>query len=68
MTFGPQSDWVQNVLAAGECEIDWKGSRYSLVDPEIIDWATARGAFSARERLLLRVVGMTSFIRLRRLP
>jgi hypothetical protein len=68
MTFGPQSDWVQNVLAAGGCEIDWKGRRYSLGEPEIIDWATARSAFSTGERLLLRAVGMTSFVRLRRLP
>jgi deazaflavin-dependent oxidoreductase (nitroreductase family) len=68
MTFGPESDWVQNVLAAGGCEIDWKGRRYSLVDPEIIDWAAARTAFSTVERILLRTVGMTSFIQLRRQP
>jgi deazaflavin-dependent oxidoreductase (nitroreductase family) len=68
MTFGPESDWVQNLLAAGGCEIDWKGSRYSLVDPEIIDWARARTAFSGPERILLRAIGMTSFIRLRRQP
>jgi deazaflavin-dependent oxidoreductase (nitroreductase family) len=65
MTFGPESDWVQNVLAAGGCEIDWKGRRYALVDPEIIDWATARTAFSIPERILLRAIGMTSFVRLR---
>jgi deazaflavin-dependent oxidoreductase (nitroreductase family) len=64
MTFGPESDWVQNVLAAGGCEIDWKGRRYSLVDPEIIDWATARKDFSTPERILLRAIGMTSFVRL----
>jgi deazaflavin-dependent oxidoreductase (nitroreductase family) len=68
MTFGPESDWVQNVLAAGGCEIDWKDRRYSLVDPEIIDWATARTVFSTPERILLRAIGMTSFLRLRRLP
>jgi deazaflavin-dependent oxidoreductase (nitroreductase family) len=68
MTFGPESDWVQNVLAAGGCEIDWKGRRYSLVDPEIIDWSIARTAFSTPERILLRAIGMTSFIRLRRRP
>jgi deazaflavin-dependent oxidoreductase (nitroreductase family) len=67
MTFGPESDWVQNLLAAGGCEIDWKGRQYSLVHPEIIDWATARTAFSPLERILLRAIGMTSFIRLRHL-
>src|SRR5215469_9202259 len=58
MTFGEGADWVRNVQAAGGCVIEWEGTRYRLVNPEVVDLAAIRSAFSRLERLLLPVLGI----------
>lgn len=68
MTFGERADWVRNVLAAGGCVIEWKGVEYKLVDPEIVDLAAIRSAFSPVERALLPVIGVKQYLRLRYAP
>lgn len=35
LTYGPESDWVKNVLAAGSCELQTRGRRVRLVNPRI---------------------------------
>ncbi len=35
LTYGPESDWVKNVLAAGSCELLTRGRRVRLHDPRI---------------------------------
>lgn len=32
LTYGSGSDWVRNVLAAGECELEHRGRRRRMVD------------------------------------
>ena len=34
--YGTQTDWYRNVMAAGTCELAWKGHTYQLERPEII--------------------------------
>jgi deazaflavin-dependent oxidoreductase (nitroreductase family) len=36
LTYGAQSDWVKNVLAAGSCELQTRGRRVLLFDPIIV--------------------------------
>jgi deazaflavin-dependent oxidoreductase (nitroreductase family) len=33
LTYGRESDWVKNVLAAGGCEFETRGHRYEMVSP-----------------------------------
>ena len=68
LTFGQQADWFRNVEAAGGCVIHWKGADYSLVEPEVVDWATARPAFYWVERVMVPVIGIEQFVRLRNAP
>jgi deazaflavin-dependent oxidoreductase (nitroreductase family) len=68
LTFGKQADWFRNVQAAGGCVIRWKGSDYRLVEPEVVDWATARPAFYPLERVVIPVIGIEHFVRLRNAP
>lgn len=68
LTFGEGADWYRNVLAAGGCVVEWNGVMYPLVGPEIIDRATAQSAFSPLERMLLPVIGIERFVRLRDAP
>lgn len=65
LTYGAQSDWVKNVLAAGGCELVTRGHRYRLDDPRIVhDEGRALAAGLARP--ILRLVGAADFIRLHR--
>jgi len=68
LTFGNQSDWCQNVLAAGGCTIRIGGADYSAVAPALVRWQEAapsvRAAFRPAERAMLRVLGIKQFLRL----
>lgn len=68
LTFGEQADWFRNVQAAGGCTVRWKGADYPLVEPEIVDRATVRASFYPLERLLLPLIGIEHFARLRHAP
>jgi hypothetical protein len=59
----------RNVRAAGGCIIRFKGTDYTLVDPEVIDVESVlpatRTAFKRRERIMFRAIGITHLLRLR---
>jgi deazaflavin-dependent oxidoreductase (nitroreductase family) len=64
LTWGEDTDWFRNVRAAGGCGLHWHGTRYALVDPEIVSGAEPRSAFHPLERFLLELVGVR-FVHLR---
>jgi deazaflavin-dependent oxidoreductase (nitroreductase family) len=68
LTFGKQADWFRNVQAAGGCVIRWKDADYPLIEPEVVDWATARLAFYPLERALMPIIRIEQFVRLRNAP
>jgi deazaflavin-dependent oxidoreductase (nitroreductase family) len=64
LTYGPESDWVRNVLAAGRCDVITRGGRQRLTSPEI--------RHDERQRLVprpirpvLRLLRVTDFMHLR---
>ena len=65
LTFGEWTDWFRNVLAGGGCVIRWNGAEYPVVEPEIVDWATVRAACYPVERILMPLIGIEQFVRLR---
>jgi hypothetical protein len=65
LPFGSSTQWPRNVLAAGGCALRWKGRDYATVDPEIVDWSTARPLVGSLLRAIIPVVGIKSFLRLR---
>jgi deazaflavin-dependent oxidoreductase (nitroreductase family) len=36
LTYGPESQWVRNVLAAGGCTIETVGKRVALTNPRVV--------------------------------
>jgi len=64
-TFGEDAAWYRNVLAAGGCSVTYLGRDYTLVEPEVIDYATAEPAFPRYERLQFRLIGINEYLRLR---
>jgi deazaflavin-dependent oxidoreductase (nitroreductase family) len=64
LTYGRDSDWVRNVLAAGGCELTTRRRRYRLRDPEIFEDPSRRAA-APLARPMLRLLGVHDFLRLR---
>jgi deazaflavin-dependent oxidoreductase (nitroreductase family) len=66
LPYGPERDWVRNVLAAGGCAIVRDGRRFELTDPRMLDTAGAAALLPAALRPALRVVPGLRFLRLSR--
>jgi deazaflavin-dependent oxidoreductase (nitroreductase family) len=67
-TFGENAAWYRNVLAAGWCVVTYRGRDYTLVDPEVVDYASAAPAFPRYELVQFRLVGINEYLRLRQAP
>jgi deazaflavin-dependent oxidoreductase (nitroreductase family) len=67
-TFSENAAWYQNAKAAGVATVTYLGRSYQVVDPQVVDYATARPAFPRYERLLFRLIGINEYLRLRRAP
>ena len=67
-TFGKNSAWYLNVQAAGWCIVTYKGRDYTLIDPEVVDYASAAPAFPRYELLQFRLVGINEYLRPRQAP
>jgi deazaflavin-dependent oxidoreductase (nitroreductase family) len=65
LTYGSESQWVKNVLAAGECDMRVRGRDVHLVEPELItnpSWDLIPWPARLIER---RAAGVTEFLRMR---
>ena len=64
LTYGPDTDWVKNVLAAGSCELRTRGGVISLTSPRLFHDETRRG-IRPLERQVLRVLRVADFLSLK---
>ncbi len=65
LTYGPEVDWYRNVLAAGHGTIVWHGKEYAIEQPETLDVKAGVRAFPFPERLILSLLGIRHFFRMR---
>lgn len=72
LTFGNQSDWSRNVLAAGHCSLRLLGLYYDATAPTLLSPQEAdphvRAAFGPLERASMRMLGIRQFLRLSVVP
>lgn len=69
LPWGPRTNWVRNVLAAGEGTITWKGREHHATRPEILGPAEARPYFGRGQWWVVEhVFKADSFLRLTREP
>jgi deazaflavin-dependent oxidoreductase (nitroreductase family) len=61
LTYGPDTDWVKNVLAAGGCELRTRGHVVRLTSPSLFHDEARRG-IRPLERQVLRVIGVADFL------
>ena len=66
LTYGKNVDWYKNVIAKGDCTLEWKNKEYFLTAPELIEKEQALKAFPAAIRTGLRLVRIREFLKLDR--
>lgn len=64
-TFSENAAWYQNIQAAGEGRVKYLGRHYRVVEPEVVDYATAKPAFPRYELAQFRLIGINEYLRLR---
>lgn len=63
LTYGRDSEWIKNVLAAGGCQLKTRGVRYQLSTPTIVH-DTTRRRFPPFVRLILGLIGANDFMQM----
>jgi len=61
LTYGRDSEWVKNVVAAGGCVVETRGRRIRLTHPSIVH-DPSRRMVPWPVRLVLRLIGVTDFL------
>jgi deazaflavin-dependent oxidoreductase (nitroreductase family) len=67
LTYGPDTDWVKNVLAADGCELRTRGRAVRLTSPRLYH-DESRAGIRPLERQVLRIIGVTDFLSLKTAP
>jgi deazaflavin-dependent oxidoreductase (nitroreductase family) len=57
LTYGPETDWLRNALAAGHCRVKWLG-RWRDYRPELCEGEAALRPLPLPIRVLLSAAGM----------
>jgi deazaflavin-dependent oxidoreductase (nitroreductase family) len=63
LTYGSESDWAKNLLAAGSCEIQTRGRWVRLISPRI-ETDTSKSWAPLPVRLILGLIGAPQYMRL----
>jgi deazaflavin-dependent oxidoreductase (nitroreductase family) len=61
LTYGKDTDWVKNVMAAGGCELETRGRQVHLTAPRIVH-DEKQGEVPPPVRLPLRLIGVDDFM------
>lgn len=64
LTYGADTQWVKNALAAGACTLRTRGRDFGLVDPELIH-DPSRSLMPWRVRVILGLDDVADFLRMR---
>jgi deazaflavin-dependent oxidoreductase (nitroreductase family) len=67
LTYGPETDWVKNVLAAGGCELRTRGQTLQLGSPRLFH-DESRASIRPVERQVLRSLNVADFLSLTPVP
>ncbi|GAA4730752.1 hypothetical protein GCM10023216_23290 [Isoptericola chiayiensis] len=62
LPYGPTTDWVRNVRAAGSARLDLDGATLRVTDPRLVDLDEAAPLLPAGERRVARIFGATDFL------
>ncbi len=63
LTYGRNTDWERNVLAAGGGDLVYRNARHSLIAPHFIEKGEADAFIPLPVRSVLRLIGVDTFLR-----
>lgn len=66
LPYGPNTDWLKNVLASGSAIIVDEGNTYDVDQPELLPMAAAVRYFSPQDQRAHRMFGVDQCLRVRR--
>ncbi|MEA2525641.1 MAG: hypothetical protein QOF73_2868 [Thermomicrobiales bacterium] len=66
LTYGPDADWVRNVLAAGGCSLEYCERRVTLTEPRLTGMSEVERLLPRLVRLVLRLLRVDDFLLVRR--
>ena len=64
LPYGRDVDWCRNVLAAGKCSLQWHGTTYNLVEPEVVPTASIIAEFSPFRQAIFRALRVNYVLKL----
>ena len=67
LTYGPDADWVKNVVAEGGCDLITRGRTVHLVSPRLFH-DESRSAIRPFERRILGLIGVADFLAFKAAP
>lgn len=62
LAYGTEVDWLRNVVAVGRATITAEGEVHDVIEPEVIDAATALPRLSAGPRRTFERLGITHYL------
>lgn len=65
LTYGRNTDWVKNVLAAGGCQLETHGRIMEMTDPALLPTQEGLAAMPALAHLILEQIHVDDFLFLR---
>lgn len=63
LPYGTHVDWLRNVRSSGQATITVGGQTYDVVEPKIIDMATAGPQLSSRRRRTFQRFGIGEYVK-----
>ena len=65
LTYGPKVDWYRNLQANGKGTLTWHGKVYAIEKLEPLDRDTGLAAHHLHERVILRILKVENFVRVK---
>ena len=66
LTYGSDVDWVKNLITAGEGEIKHRSQTIRIAEPALIPTDAGMAATPRVVRLILRMINVTEFLRVKK--
>jgi deazaflavin-dependent oxidoreductase (nitroreductase family) len=66
LTYGPETDWIRNVRAAGTCTLEYRGAVIPLAEPRLVHAPEARHLLPAAIRVILRLMRVDDYLMMNR--
>lgn len=65
LPYGTDVDWCRNILAAGQCTIQWHNNNYMVVEPALINAADVIAELSQVHRRIFHMIGVKHVLKVR---